>query len=269
MASGRKKICKAISFVFAAVFVFTALFAYLFYLDLKKIFIAEISWKASSIAGQQIDIGDISFSLATGINLRDIEMRNPEGFLPGNLLKIKKIVFNMDYRRLFEGEFHFTRVAVYGPELTVMKDREGRLNISDDLKQFLSKKSALTYQVDEFRILYGMADFNQDARLRNDRINLTMKNISSAPGTKTLIDGDTLWSGENRMKFDGWIGLKDTLKKFNISVSSENFSLSPLRMILAKYRIDAENTRIKMRLDAKGDTVNGVRLTSMVEIKSP
>ncbi len=269
MTPGRKKICKVISFVLAIVLVFTALSAYFFYLDLKKTFVARLSGKVSSIVGQRIDIGDISFSLSTGINLRDIEILNPEGFIPGKLLKIKRISLDLKYRELLEGRLHFSNISLYAPELTIIKDSEGRLNISDDLKHFLSKKSTLSYQVDEFRILSGMADFNQDVRLRNNRINLTLKNISSVPGRKTVIEGDTLWAGENRVKLDGWMNLKDDPKKFNLSVSAENFRLSPFRMILAKYYIDMEKTRIKMRFDAEGDTDKGVRFTSGIEIKSP
>ncbi len=269
MTSDRKKICKAISFILVAVLVFSSFFAYLFYLDLKKTFIARLSGKASSLVGQQINIGDISFRLSSGINLHDIQIQNPEGFDPGQLLKIKRISLNMNYRELFDGKLHFSNINMYAPELTVMKNREGRLNISDEFRRFLSKKGTLKYEVDEFRISSGMADFNNDSRLRNDRINLSLKNLSSSPGTKTLIQGDTLWSGENRIRLDGWANLSDEPKKFRISVSAEDFRLSAFRMILAKYPVDVDNTGLRMVMDAEGDTDNGVNITSRMQIKSP
>jgi hypothetical protein len=175
----------------------------------------------------------------------------------------------MNYRELFDGKLHFSKIDIHTPELTVIKNREDRLNISDEFKRFLSKKGTLKYKVDEFRISSGMADFNNDSRLRNDRINLSLKNLSSSPGTKTLIQGDTLWSGENKIRFDGWANLKDELKKFSISVSAEDFKLSVFRMIISKYPVDVENMELRMVMDAEGDTVNGVNITSRMQIKSP
>jgi len=269
MALDRKKICKAISSVLVAVLVISSFFAYLFYLDLKKTFIARLSGKASSLVGQQINVGDISFSLLAGMQLRNIQIGNPEGFESGQLLKINRISLNMNYRELFDGKLHFSIIDIYAPELTVMKNREGRLNISDEFKRFLSKKGTLKYEVDEFRISSGMADFNNDRRIRNDRINLSLKKLSSSPGTKTLIQGDTLWSGENKIRLDGWANLRDEAKKFRISVSAEDFRLSAFRMILAKYAVDVENTGLEMVMDAEGDTDNGVNITSRMQIKSP
>lgn len=269
MISGRRKICKAISFILAAVFVSAALCSYLFYLDLKKTFLTRLSGNASSLVGQQINIGDMSFSLLAGIQLRDIQIGNPVGFESGQLLKINRISLNMNYRELFDGKLHFSIIDIYAPELTVMKNREGRLNISDEFKRFLSKKSTLKYEVDEFRIRSGMADFNNDGRLRNERINLSLKKLSSSPGTKTLIQGDTLLSGKNKIRLDGWANLRDEAKKFRISVSAEDFRLSAFRMFLAKYPVDVENIRLRMVMDAEGDTDSGVNITSRMQIKSP
>jgi hypothetical protein len=123
--------------------------------------------------------------------------------------------------------------------------------------------------VDELRILSGMADFNSDIRYRGDRINLVLKNLSSSPGTKTSIAGDIMLSGENKINLDGWANLRDEGKKFRISVSAEDFSLSPFMEMLAGYQIDLEKTRMRMRLDAEGDTAHGVKITSGILIKSP
>ena len=269
MALGRKKICKVISFILMAFLVFSSLFAYFFYLDLKKTVIVKIAGKASSLIGQQVDIGDMSLSAVSGINLQDITIQNPAGFVPGQLLKIKRIAFNLKYRDFFEGKIHFSSIGLYAPELTVMKDSEGRLNISDGLRRFLSKKGTLNYQVDELKVQSGIADFNNDIRLRNERINLSVKNLSSGAGAQSLIEGNTVWSGENRVTIKGWANLRDEPKKFRISVSAETLSLSPFTMILSKYHIDAEKTKASMHLDAVGDTDNGVDLASRIEVKSP
>ena len=140
MLSDRKKICRLIFLCLAALIAFSIIFAYIYYLDLKKTFLAKVSSKATLLIGQQVDIGDISFSPLSGINLRNMEIRNPEGFAAGQLFKVKRISLSMHYRELLEGKFHFKEIVLHSPELTVMKDREGRLNISDGLRKFLSKK---------------------------------------------------------------------------------------------------------------------------------
>ncbi|MDH4232738.1 MAG: AsmA family protein [Nitrospirota bacterium] len=269
MLSSRKKICKLISLVLAAIIFLSIIFAYIFYLDIKKTFIARVSGKATSLIGQRVVIGDISFSLPLGIHLKDIQIQNPEGFGAGRLLRLQGLSVEMNYRELLEGKLHIRKIGLHSPELTLMKDREGRLNISDGLKEFLSKKGTLNYQVDEVRVISGMTDFNNDIRLRNEKINLILKNLSSSPRTKTVIEGDTLWSGENRVRFNGWANLKDDPKKFRISVSADDFRFSPFRVMEEKYHIDVERTRARLALDAEGDTEKGVHLVTGIRIKSP
>jgi hypothetical protein len=269
MISDRKKTCKTITFILVTVLILSSLFAYIYYRDLKKTFIARLSGKASSLIGQQINIGDISFSLLSGINLHDIQIQNPEGSVPGELLKIKKVSINMNYRELRDRKLHFSNIDIYAPVLTIMRDREGRLNISEELRRFLSKKGTLKYKVDEFRISAGTADFNSDSRYRGERINLVFKNLSSSPDTKTSIMGDIMLSGDNRVKVDGWADLRDEPKRFRISLSAEDFRLSAFRMILAKYPIDVDKTSLRMDIDAEGDTDKGVNITAGMLVKSP
>ena len=268
MAFDRKKICKAISLLLVATLTISVFFAYLFYLDLKKTFVTRLSAKASSLVGQQINIGDMSFSILFGINVHDIQIQNPKGFAPGQLLKIKKASFDMNYKELFKGKLHFRNIGLYSPVLTFRKDHEGRLNVSDELRRFLAKKGTLAYSLDEFRILSGMADLNDDIRYRGERINVVLKHLSSSPGTKTSVEGDLMLSGENRVKFDGWVYLKNELKKFRVAVSAEDFRLSPFREMLAGHQIDPKKTRINIRLDAEGDTGHGVKITSGILMKS-
>ncbi len=266
MTAVRRRTCKIISLVLAVATILTFLGAYLFYLDLKKTFLSRVSEKAGTLIGQRVVINDISFTPLSSIGLEGIEIRNPEGFMAGRLLQIKRITIGFDYKELLDGNIHLAKVDLLAPELTIMKDPEGRLNISEGLKQFLSKKGTLTYQVDEFRIRSGRADFNNDDRLRNENITVILKNLSSSAGVKTSIEGDSLWSGKNKIHFHGWANLKDDPKKFSIAVSTEDFSLSPLITFLEKHHIDAEKTKLTMTLEAKGDTDKGINLVSRTVI---
>jgi uncharacterized protein involved in outer membrane biogenesis len=148
----RNKFCKLLSLILASIIFVSIIFAYIFYLDIKKTFVERVSEKASSLIGQRVVIGDISFSLPPGIHLKDIQIQNPEGFVPGQLLKLQRLSVDVSFRELLEGKLHFRNIVLHSPELTFMKDREGRLNISERLRSFV-KKGTLNYQVDELRII--------------------------------------------------------------------------------------------------------------------
>ena len=266
MALDRKRVRKIILLiliVFLLLFIFVV---YLRYLDLKKVFIAKVSERATLMIGQEVQIEDLSISPSAVINLSNITINNPKDFVPGKLLRIKNLRLVMRLSKLLKGQFSFRNIVVYSPELTLMKDGKGRLNISDALLRFLSEKSTGQYQVDEFGIDSGIFDFNGNERYRSDPINFHLKNLSSDPGTKTGIKGTVAYAG-NRIQIDGWTYLNDSPKKFNISISSEDFALSTFRKYLEAYKIYTEKTRINIGLSAEGDTERGFRIASNIQVK--
>lgn len=268
MAMDRKRICRITSVILIISIIFFASLGYFYYLDLKKALVEKISDKAAFIIGQKVDIRDISFSPSAGINLYDIIVKNPEDFNSGQLLKIKSLHLNMKLSELLKGRFYLKNIVVYSPELTLMRNKDGRSNISHELMFFLLEKSGLRYQVDVFNIKSGTIDFNKDIRYRNNNINLTIKNLSSSPGVKTLINGSTSSAGGNRIMINGWAYLQDEPKKFNVSVFSKDFVLSAFREFFERHRLDTEKTEINMRLDAEGDTETGFNLKSEIQIKN-
>lgn len=268
MAMDRKRICRITSVILIISIIFFASLGYFYYLDIKKALVEKISDKAAFIIGQKVDIRDISFSPSAGINLYDIIVKNPEDFNSGQLLKIKSLHLNMKLSELLKGRFYLKNIVVYSPELTLMRNKDGRSNISHELMFFLLEKSGLRYQVDVFNIKSGTIDFNKDIRYRNNNINLTIKNLSSSPGVKTLINGSTSSAGGNRIMINGWAYLQDEPKKFNVSVFSKDFVLSAFREFFERHRLDTEKTEINMRLDAEGDTETGFNLKSEIQIKN-
>src|SRR4030042_3764119 len=164
MPSRTKRVIKVISLVLLIFTVCIVALAYLRYRDLKNFLITKIADKATAFIGQKVEIGDLSIGPASDINIYDISVKNPEGFISGELLRIRKLHLKMKYRDLPAGKFYFQNITVHSPKLTVIKDTYGRLNISDKLKLFLSKKPAFTYQVDEFTIESGLFDLNKDER---------------------------------------------------------------------------------------------------------
>lgn len=258
------KVTSIISLIFIAFFISLAYFGYL---DLKKTFIAKIADKSTLLIGQRVDVGDLSFSPSGGVSLHNISIKNPKGFDSGQLLYIKRLYVKLKYSELFRGRFYFKNIAVYSPELTLIKDKNGGLNISDKLMLFLTKKTTLKYQVDELDIDAGIIDFNKDKRYMNSNIDLHLKNLSSDPGAKTLIKGHTSYAEGNMVRINGWAYLKDEPKKFNVSISSDDFSLSAFREFFNKYKINAERAKINLRFNTEGDSVRGFNFKSKIQIK--
>lgn len=266
MTLNRQQIFKITFIVAALCSIFLLVFAYLHYLDLKKILLSRLSDKATSLIGQKVDIGDLSFGPSGGIVFYDLSIKNPEYFDSGQLLTIEKLSITMKFSGLLKGRFYFKKIGVHSPKLTVIKDMYGRLNISDKLKLFLSKKPAFTYQVDEFTIESGLFDLNKDERYRSEGINVTLRNLSSDPGTRTLINGSLFYAKTNKVKIEGWVYLKDEPRKFGVSFSSDDIDLSPFKEYFSKYKISTQRSKITMNAHAEGDTERGVHLKSKVQV---
>ena len=267
MAARRRKLCSIVSLVLLTVFVSAVFFPYLYYRDPKKTLLAEMSAKASAFIGQPVAVGDISFSLFHGITITDIQILNPEGFPPGRLLAVKKVFFDIDYRALPQGEIHLRKILLFSPELTIAKDREGRPNISDALMRLLSRKSTIRYRIDALSLTSGSITIG-DPLLKNKEIDMTLKNLSSLPGTTTTIEGSTLWA-TNKVRIDGRASLSAEPKKFGIFFSADDLKFSPFREFLSKYHIDAEKIQGAIRVSAEGDTGKGIAVSSALRLKSP
>lgn len=268
MAFERKRICRITSVIFLLFIISSVILAYSYYLDLKKTLLTKLSGRAAELIGQRIDIGDITFSTTAGIDLYDIVICNPEGFESGKLLKIKKVSMNLKFKELLNGRFYFSDILVYSPELNIIKDKDGRLNISDKFMKFLSGKSRIKYQIDEFRIVSGSSGLYRNELLRGENIKVSLKNLSSSPGTKSMIDVSASFAGGNSMNIGGWAYLKDEPKKFSLSVSSEDINLSAFREISGRYKIDIRKTLLNIRITAEGDTGKGADLKSKMQIKT-
>jgi hypothetical protein len=262
-----KRALKVIS-ILLVIFTFCILvFAYLRYRDLKNSLIIKIADEATSFIGQKVEIRDLFIGPGSDIIIHDILVKNPVGSISGELLRIKKLRLKMKYAGLPAGRLDFQNITVYSPELTIVRDKEGRMNVSEKLMDFFKKKSTAKYRVDELTIESGIFDFNNDKKYRSDNVNVQLKNLSSDSDTKTEIKGSASYAA-GRIRIDGWAYLKDKSKKMNISVFSEGVSLSAFRDILDKYKIDTGQTKVAMDFTAEGDMENGMNFRSKFQIKN-
>lgn len=267
MTSGKKKILKIVSAILGIIILFSIILAYYHYLTLKKAFIDRISSKAGSLIGQRVRIGDLSFSSSGAIDIHDITIENPEGFGEGQLLRVKKVSLHMKLSELPGGRVSFYAVEIDKPELSLIRDKQNKFNISDTFMLFLSKKVTTRYRIDTVKVNSGTIDINRDQRYRISNIILTLSNLSSDTGDKTLITGG-VFSGKNRISIDGWVFLNDDPEKFSLSASSDNIEFSLFKELIGKDIIDTKRARLDIGFQAEGDKKNGIALKSRIHLKN-
>lgn len=261
----RKRVLRIIFVTFLLFVVGLSAFSYFRYLDLKKDLLSKISAKATALFGQEVALRDISFSLPGRITLSEIVIRNPAGFPEGKLLSVKRLYFDITLSELFRGRLFFRDIEIYSPDLTLVFDKNKRLNIAEGLKQFLLSKGTVSYRIDSFAMHSGNADTPYDFVSGVRDVNLSIKDLSSFQDIKTLIQGSMVFAG-NPVKIEGSISLNDPSRKFTMSVSSEEFGLSVLREVLKEYPVDAGKVTFSFRMNAEGDALHGCRILSTARL---
>lgn len=262
-----RRACKILSAFLGSFIILLTILAYSQYLTLKKTLIAEISDKATTLIGQKVEIGDMFFDPAAGITIADITIRNPDGFMQGNILRVSKIRIDMRFRELFMSRFSFRNIEVDAPELSVMTEH-GKLNISDKFREFFLKKGTAEYLIDEFSIKNASFSFNNEPLYRVKDMNLSIHNLSSAQGTKTSFKASLAFWESNKMTVEGWAYLKDKVQKFSISAIAGDINLLLLRERIAKFGMDLDKSRANVSFQAEGDTDQGIRLRTEALLKS-
>ncbi len=264
----KNSLCAILSAFLGTFLILSVMIAYSQYLTLKKTLIERVSEKTTALIGQKIEIGDISMSTSTGFTIRNIVIRNPEGFVQGDLLRISGVHLGLRYGELFKGRFSFRGIAVESPELTLMTDSKSRLNVSDGLIRFLSQKGSTAYQVDALMINNARFSFNADPLFTISDIDVIVKELSSAPGTKTTMKASLAFLGDNRLMAEGWVFLRDLSRKFSFDLSSDMSDPSLLAQKLAPHGMDIEISRAHVTLHAEGDRNKGVRLGTNASLRS-
>lgn len=249
-------------------FVIGALVLALGYGEIKKSLLRMASHKASETIGQPVEIGDFSISLPFSVTLGDITIRNPEGFQEGNLLFIRRIIVSGRLRDLIRGRLQFSWISVLSPRISLMKDEQGRLNISTGLREFLSRKGEREYAIQEAAIESGRFESADWKGAGIEKINVLLTPLSSSAGTKTMITASASLSG-NTLSIEGWARLKDEPKSFALDVQATRLSAAVLGNAIGRYGVDPARTEADIFLRAEGDTEKKVRLTLQGNMRTP
>lgn len=260
------KIVRIVISLVIVVFLSLAFVAYLQYREIKEALVAHLAARATEFIGQRVSIGDLSIGPGGTIALYDITVHNPENFPPGHILTIRKLSLGPRYRALLKKTLSFAEITVQKPELTLVRDSEGRFNISEQLKELFKRKPTLRYHIDSFAIEDGSIDINNDQRIRQQEVNLVIRDISSERDMKTSIRGETtsLWG---RISMDGWVYLKQEPKRLNISLAARDVSLSFMEKALLNYGLGISRTKSTLSANIEGDTKEGFHVTTEVIVK--
>ena len=84
----------------------------------------------SGVAHVPVRVGSARVNfLSQSITLRNIVVRNPGGFKEKQMLDVPLVAIRFDLSALGRGELHLKEVRLHLRELTVIKNKDGRLNV--------------------------------------------------------------------------------------------------------------------------------------------
>jgi uncharacterized protein involved in outer membrane biogenesis len=96
----------------------------------NTIFQTAIGMVLSKAAHVPVSIGSTSVRFITSsIHLKNIKFRNPKGFPSRVMADIREVFIDFDPGALFKGQAHFEEVKLNLKEVTVVKNKDGLLNV--------------------------------------------------------------------------------------------------------------------------------------------
>lgn len=94
----------------------------------------------SGAAHVPVKIGGVNLSfLSASIRLKDINVHNPSGFKDRWMAQIPQVFIDFEPGELFQGRAHFKEVRLDLKEMTVVRNKDGRLNV-DSVKPTTEQK---------------------------------------------------------------------------------------------------------------------------------
>jgi hypothetical protein len=235
------------------------------YLHVKKTIVAKLSGKATGFLGQDVSIQDISFDFPAIINLYGLSVKNPEGFPPGELLRLKRVHMNLRLLPLLKGRLSLRNLVAFSPEVEIIKNAHNRLNVSDVLMRNFSQESSsqTKFEIDLFEVDSGSFQFNREVPFTFRDINFSLEPLSSGARVPTEVKGTVIYLG-NTIQIEGSVDRRGKSPQINLRVSSKDVTLSALGRYLSPYRIDTERTRWDVALNLEGDLEESVRVRSEI-----
>src|SRR5262245_31947828 len=89
-----------------------------------------ITGAISKAAHVHVRIGSTNVGLLSSkIDIKNLKVQNPAGFPDRLMIDVPRIFIHMDVPGLFKGQAHFHEVVLDLKEMTVVKNKDGKLNV--------------------------------------------------------------------------------------------------------------------------------------------
>lgn len=100
---------------------------------------AMILPQAEALTGRKVNLEEINVSLFRGVVARGLSIKEMDG--QRDFLKLKEFVLSYRLLPLLQKQFIITKIEIISPFLTVLKDRQGKYNVSSLLERASQKPS--------------------------------------------------------------------------------------------------------------------------------
>ncbi len=129
-----------------------------------------LSASLSKVMHVSVKIGGAKVSfLASSMNLRNVRVYNPRGFPEKLMVEAPQVAIDFEPQALLKGVFHFKEVKLNLKQVTVIKDKHGRLNVNA-LKPTEKEKEKVAPRVKE-------GENKPKTKLQIDRLQLTVGRV--------------------------------------------------------------------------------------------
>jgi hypothetical protein len=92
--------------------------------------------KVGEILQRKVHLGSLGLNLLTGkVKLKNLEIPNEEGFQEKNLFRMKKFSLRVSLLPLISRRIVIQKIFILKPEITVERDKKGRINIEELIKK--------------------------------------------------------------------------------------------------------------------------------------
>lgn len=158
------------------------------------------------VTGTAVEIDKFSLGLwAQKIHIEGLRVYNPEGFPEAVLLNVPQVAVDYDLQALLKKTLHLPLLRFNLQELTLVKNREGELNVDflkvtqkakdDSKKNEVKKPEMIPMRIDTMQLTLGRVILKDYSRGKEPKIQVfdvgvrdkTYKNITSANQLATLV----------------------------------------------------------------------------------
>lgn len=224
----KKKILSAVIISLVIFILFLSLIVFFYLNDFKKELLKKLSYSIERKIGHKVFIKDIYFISFKEISMSDLIISNPEYFSKGDLLSAKTISIRIKPKELFKNRIVVDYVRVFEPQLNIVKDEKGNVNVSERLLELFKRKPDKKFQFNKLVIENGKFNLITGDKYEVKDIKLVIDNISSVCGNKVKLNGNFKFL-RGIIDFSGWFIIREEPKKFNLSFKTTSLDFSAIK----------------------------------------